>query len=89
MASRIASPPTTVPGAESGAMPPILIGQSAAKAAPLVSANAIAEAPSRLRRVKLVMMNSLFGLAARRISLSVFWPAQWRRLAATNSPEPK
>jgi len=30
IASRIASPPTTVPGADSGAMPPILMGQSTA-----------------------------------------------------------
>ena len=31
IASRIASPPPTAPGADSGAKPPILIGQSAAK----------------------------------------------------------
>ena len=32
IASRIASPPPTAPGADSGASPPILIGQLAAKA---------------------------------------------------------
>jgi hypothetical protein len=34
IASRMASPPVTDPGAESGARPPILMGQSAAEALP-------------------------------------------------------
>ena len=49
LASRIASPPTTVPGADSAAMPPILIGQSAAAAGTMPSASAAAEAISAKR----------------------------------------
>ena len=46
IASRIASPPTTVPGAERGAIPPSLIGQSAADAAPAPIPNAATDAAS-------------------------------------------
>ncbi|MCZ7675767.1 MAG: hypothetical protein M5U35_07730 [Roseovarius sp.] len=50
IASRIASPPTTVPGAESGAIPPILMGQSAAMA-PVAKSAPAAVAVSNLKVV--------------------------------------
>jgi hypothetical protein len=58
MASRIASPPTTDPGAERGARPPTLWTQSAAKAL----ANGTIESETAIKQYfrKLVFMSSPF-----------------------------